>query len=432
MDAARRSRRCAEASGRTASAIRFRPIRRWTIGWTSTPSPARRPVRGATAASASRARRGIRIWTSPCRSDSRLAVRATRSCARRPSTCSTGRTSARPRATSTRRTPSVRSRRRSARRPSARRGPESSCSSFSSRDAIMMMRRISVFLMFGLLLAGNASAQLASQTALVGTVTDQDGLVIPGAQVVAVNTGTRDTYETTTNGDGYYNIQFVRTGTYEITVALSGFQTSKVNGDEVANNQIARTNVVVRVGQLNESITVAGSAPILDIDSARMSEAIGKRGVAELALNRRTVWNPAAAQSVRLRDGRARRAAETLRRQKQDVHHGGLRRHSRQHAADADRHRSDGADAAGQFLGDHRHDPQSLHARALSRQHHPSVAALANRAESARLLPDAQSSGHCLEPAGAYSQHRGRGSVHRSRRSESRQQSPTFRTLQLA
>ena len=44
----------------------------------------------------------------------------------------------------------------------------------------MMMRRISVFLMFGLLLAGNASAQLASQTALVGTVTDQDGLVIPG------------------------------------------------------------------------------------------------------------------------------------------------------------------------------------------------------------------------------------------------------------
>ncbi|PYQ72253.1 MAG: hypothetical protein DMG04_18160 [Acidobacteria bacterium] len=247
MDAARRSRRCAEASGRTASAIRFRPIRRWTIGWTSTPSPARRPVRGATAASASRARRGIRIWTSPCRSDSRLAVRATRSCARRPSTCSTGRTSARPRATSTRRTPSVRSRRRSARRPSARRGPESSCSSFSSRDAIMMMRRISVFLMFGLLLAGNASAQLASQTALVGTVTDQDGLVIPGAQVVAVNTGTRDTYETTTNGDGYYNIQFVRTGTYEITVALSGFQTSKVNGVEVANNQIARTNVVVRV-----------------------------------------------------------------------------------------------------------------------------------------------------------------------------------------
>ena len=119
-----------------------------------------------------------------------------------------------------------------------------------------MMRRISLSSMFGLLFAASAWAQLASQTALVGTVTDSSGLVVPGAQVVAVNAGTRDTYETTTNAEGYYNIQFVRTGTYEISVALSGFQTSKVSGVDVANNQIARTNVVMRVGQVNESLTV--------------------------------------------------------------------------------------------------------------------------------------------------------------------------------
>ena len=53
-------------------------------------------------------------------------------------------------------------------------------------------------------------AQLASQTALVGTVTDRDGGVVPGAQVVAVNVGTKDTYETTTNAEGYYQIQFAR------------------------------------------------------------------------------------------------------------------------------------------------------------------------------------------------------------------------------
>jgi len=154
-----------------------------------------------------------------------------------------------------------------------------------------MMRRVSLFLALALVLAVNAGAQLASQTALVGSVTDQDGLVVPGAQVVAVNVGTRDTYETTTNAEGYYNIQFVRTGTYEITVALSGFQTSKVSGVEVANNQVARTNVVMRVGQLNESIVVAGSAPIIDTDSARISETIGKRAVSDLPLNGRNVWN---------------------------------------------------------------------------------------------------------------------------------------------
>ena len=139
--------------------------------------------------------------------------------------------------------------------------------------------------------ATSALAQLASQTALVGTVTDSDGLAVPGAQVVAVNAGTRDTYEATTNAEGYYNIQFVRSGTYDITVTLTGFQTTKVTGIELANNQVARTNVVMKIGQLNESITVVGAAAILDTDSAKISETIGARAVADLPLNGRNVWS---------------------------------------------------------------------------------------------------------------------------------------------
>jgi hypothetical protein len=53
-----------------------------------------------------------------------------------------------------------------------------------------------------LLSPGATAAQLASQTALVGTVSDSGGGVLPGAQVVAVNTGTKDTFETTTNAEG--------------------------------------------------------------------------------------------------------------------------------------------------------------------------------------------------------------------------------------
>ena len=154
-----------------------------------------------------------------------------------------------------------------------------------------MVRRVLLSLGFGLLLTTSAWAQLASQTALVGTVTDSDGLAVPGAQVVAVNAGTRDSYEATTNAEGYYNIQFVRTGAYEISVTLTGFQTSRVTGIEVASNQVVRTNVVMKVGQLNESITVVGASPILDTDSAKISETIGKRAVADLPLNGRNVWN---------------------------------------------------------------------------------------------------------------------------------------------
>ena len=159
---------------------------------------------------------------------------------------------------------------------------------------VTMVRRALLSLAIGLVLATSAWAQLASQTALVGTVTDSDGLAVPGAQVTAVNAGTRDTYEATTNAEGYYNIQFVRPGTYEISVTLTGFQTSRVTGIEVATNQVARTNVVMKVGALNESITVIGSSPIIDTDSAKISETIGKRAVADLPLNGRNVWNLAA------------------------------------------------------------------------------------------------------------------------------------------
>jgi carboxypeptidase family protein len=155
---------------------------------------------------------------------------------------------------------------------------------------VRMVRRALLSLSFGVFLATSAWAQLASQTALVGTVTDADGLAVPGAQITAVNSGTRDTYETTTNAEGYYNIQFVRIGTYDISVTLSGFQTSRVTGVEVATNQVARTNFVMKVGQLNESVTVVGASPIIDTDSARISETIRARAIVELPLSGRNVW----------------------------------------------------------------------------------------------------------------------------------------------
>jgi hypothetical protein len=154
----------------------------------------------------------------------------------------------------------------------------------------MMIRRATICLSLGLLFATNAAAQLASQTALVGTVTDTGNLLIPGAQVVAVNVGTKDTYETTTNAEGYYNIQFVRTGKYDITVTVSGFQTFKASGVEVGNNQVVRTNAVLKVGGINESVNVEAASQVLNTDSAVISETIGARAIVDLPSSGRNVW----------------------------------------------------------------------------------------------------------------------------------------------
>ena len=154
-----------------------------------------------------------------------------------------------------------------------------------------MIRRISAVLCVALLFATNAWAQLASQTALVGTVTDSGGLVVPGAQVVAVNTGTKDTYEATTNSEGNYHIPFVRPGKYEITISISSFQTFKTINIEVGTNQVVRTNAVLQVGGVTESVNVSAEAQVLDTDRATVSETIGERAIVELPLSNRNVWS---------------------------------------------------------------------------------------------------------------------------------------------
>ena len=100
--------------------------------------------------------------------------------------------------------------------------------------------------------------------------------------------------EARTNSEGYYNIQFVRAGTYDVTISLSGFQTFKATGVEVGNNQVVRTNAVLKVGGLTESVNVEAKAQLLNTDSAVVSETIGKRAIVELPLNGRNVWSLAA------------------------------------------------------------------------------------------------------------------------------------------
>jgi outer membrane receptor protein involved in Fe transport len=156
----------------------------------------------------------------------------------------------------------------------------------------MVRRRTSLWAGLGLLFATSAGAQLASQTALVGTVTDGGGLVVRDARVVAVNAGTRDTYEATTNADGHYNIQFVRTGTYEISVTAPGFRTFVATGVEVPSNQVVRRNAVLQVGDVSETMTVTGAAAGLDTDNVALSETIGEKTVQELPVgNGRNVWS---------------------------------------------------------------------------------------------------------------------------------------------
>ncbi|HKA02284.1 MAG TPA: TonB-dependent receptor [Candidatus Solibacter sp.] len=135
------------------------------------------------------------------------------------------------------------------------------------------------------LFAASAYGQIATTTSLVGTVTDATGKTVPGANVKATNVGTHDVYRTVTSEQGYYNIQFVALGDYEIAVEQAGFQTFKVTNVHVAINQVVRNDVMLKVGNLVESVTVEALATAIKTDDATVSEVISTRSVAELPLS---------------------------------------------------------------------------------------------------------------------------------------------------
>src|SRR5713226_6113631 len=135
---------------------------------------------------------------------------------------------------------------------------------------------------FAVLLIVSAHAQLATTTALVGTVTDTSGQTVPGAKVTAVNRDTTDTYNAMTNDQGYYNIQFVHVGTYNLFVEKSGFQKLQKTGVQVEINQIVRTDVTLAVGTISQSVTVEATVSAIKTDDATVSEILSTRSIAEL------------------------------------------------------------------------------------------------------------------------------------------------------
>jgi hypothetical protein len=143
-------------------------------------------------------------------------------------------------------------------------------------------------------LSAPAFAQLASQTGLVGTVTDSGGGVLPGATVTAVNLGTQATLTGITNEAGVYQFNAVPLGRYEITVTLQGFQTFKATNINVGGNQVVRQDAVLSVGDLSETVTVEASNTTIQTDRAAVSQTVEARAVTDLPASGRNVWQMAA------------------------------------------------------------------------------------------------------------------------------------------
>jgi hypothetical protein len=143
---------------------------------------------------------------------------------------------------------------------------------------------LALALVLGLQTVAFAQTGAASIT---GLVTDQSGAATPGVSVTATNQATNVEYTATTNAAGLYEILSVPIGNYVVKAALTGFKTTATRPMTLEAKQIARVDVKMEVGALEDTVEVTAQAPVLQTETATVGEVISARTVESLPLNGR-------------------------------------------------------------------------------------------------------------------------------------------------
>jgi hypothetical protein len=137
-----------------------------------------------------------------------------------------------------------------------------------------------------LVLPGSLYAQ-GAQSALAGVVKDATGAVLPGVTVEAASPALIEKVRAvTTDASGVYKIVDLRPGTYAITFSLPGFNSVRVENFDLRADFTATVNADLKVGELNETITVSGQAPLVDVQSTNRSAVYNKEALENLPNNR--------------------------------------------------------------------------------------------------------------------------------------------------
>jgi len=156
------------------------------------------------------------------------------------------------------------------------------CKGFES-PLIRIASKIATFSILLLLFSSLSFSQGITTGSISGTVQDPQQQVIPNATVTAVQNGTNTSFTAKTNSVGAFEIRGLPVGSYNVTLEASGF--SKVLVNNVSTNAGRATSVGIQtlgVASTQESVTVEGSAPILQTDTMQIGQTFETKKLADL------------------------------------------------------------------------------------------------------------------------------------------------------
>jgi hypothetical protein len=116
---------------------------------------------------------------------------------------------------------------------------------------------------------------IATAQSLAGIVKDTSGAVLPGVTVEASSPALIErTRSTVTDDRGQYQIVDLRPGTYVVTFSLAGFATVQRQALELSGGGVTTVNADLRVSGVQETITVSGAAPVVDVQTSTRRETV--------------------------------------------------------------------------------------------------------------------------------------------------------------
>ena len=126
-----------------------------------------------------------------------------------------------------------------------------------------------------------------AQASITGIVRDSSGAVLPGVTVEASSPVLIEKVRSAVaDGAGQYRIVNLRAGTYTVTFTLPGFGSVKREGIELTGAFVATVNGEMRVGTLEETVTVTGETPIVDVQSVRLQTVMNNDMISALPTSR--------------------------------------------------------------------------------------------------------------------------------------------------
>ena len=149
------------------------------------------------------------------------------------------------------------------------------------------MRRLSFVLRYAFL-ALATSAAWGQEADLSGLVRDSSGAVVPNAAVKAVRKDAGTSRTARTNQDGYYSVQYLQPGVYEVDVSADGFKKITRSDLKLEVDQHARLDFTLEVGLISEHVTVtADQTPLLQTEDVSVGAVVQSEQVESLPLNGR-------------------------------------------------------------------------------------------------------------------------------------------------